>query len=56
MAAPRLLLTCKPFIPKSCFVHPSAVVVGNVKLAENVSIWPNAVLRGDCELIQVYDA
>jgi len=56
MVSPRLILNCKPLIPKSCFVHPSAVLAGNVKLGEKVSIWPNAVLRGDCELIQMYEA
>ena len=54
MVSPRLILNFRPLIPKSVFVHPSAVVVGNVRLGENVSIWPNAVLRGDCELIQMY--
>jgi|LauGreDrversion4_2_1035121.scaffolds.fasta_scaffold199323_4 carbonic anhydrase/acetyltransferase-like protein (isoleucine patch superfamily) len=54
MVSPRLILNCKPLIPKSCFVHPSAVLAGNVRLGEKVSVWPNAVLRGDCELIQMY--
>jgi UDP-3-O-[3-hydroxymyristoyl] glucosamine N-acyltransferase len=54
MVAPRFILTHKPLIPKSCFIHPSAVVAGYVKLGEDVSIWPNAVLRGDSELIQLY--
>ena len=54
MVAPRLILNMRPIIPKSAFVHSSAVVVGNVRLGEHVSIWPNATLRGDCELIQMY--
>ena len=53
MPAPRLILNFKPLIPKSCFVHPSAVVAGEVELGEHVSIWPNAVLRGDSELIKM---
>ena len=55
MVSPRLILQMKPLIPSSTFVHPSAVVMGHVKLGENVSIWPNATIRGDCELIQMYD-
>lgn len=34
-------------------IAPSAVVVGDVQLAENVNIWHNAVLRGDCGPIRV---
>ena len=28
-------------------VHPSAVIMGSVQLADGVSVWPNATLRGD---------
>jgi hypothetical protein len=52
---PRFILTHKPTIHHSCFVHPSAVVAGFVTLGESVSIWPNAVLRGDSEHIKLYD-
>lgn len=34
-------------------IAPSAVVVGDVHLEENVNIWHNAVLRGDCGAIKV---
>lgn len=33
------------------FIAPGAIVVGEVYLAENVSIWFNAVLRGDIEAL-----
>jgi len=36
-----------PDIHESCFVAPNATVLGNVKLAENASVWYGAVLRGD---------
>lgn len=36
-----------PKVPASAFVHPAAVVIGQVELGENVSIWPNATLRAD---------
>jgi len=35
------------------WIAPSAEVIGNVKLEEEASIWFNAVLRGDSELILV---
>lgn len=36
-----------PKINTSCFVHENATIIGGVKLEEKVSVWPNAVLRGD---------
>jgi len=36
-----------PVVPTDSWVHPSAVVSGDVELASGVSIWPTAVLRGD---------
>lgn len=35
------------------WVAPSAAVIGNVKLERNASIWWNAVIRGDNELITI---
>ena len=32
---------------KKVYIAPGAVVVGDVQLAHNVSVWYNAVLRGD---------
>jgi len=37
----------RPDIHPTAFVHPSAVVIGEVELGPGVSIWPGAVLRGD---------
>ncbi len=42
-----------PIVHESVFVAESASVIGRVSLAENVSIWPGAVLRGDNEPITV---
>ena len=36
-----------PEIDPSAFVHPDAVVIGKVHIAQQASIWPGAVLRGD---------
>ncbi len=43
----------RPKVAPSAFVHKSAVVTGDVRLAEHVSIWPCAVLRGDANRILI---
>lgn len=43
--------TSIPNLSKAAFVAPNATVLGNVTLARGVSIWYNAVLRGDVEQI-----
>jgi carbonic anhydrase/acetyltransferase-like protein (isoleucine patch superfamily) len=42
-----------PDIDPSCFVADSAQVIGKVKLAANASVWFNATIRGDNELISI---
>jgi carbonic anhydrase/acetyltransferase-like protein (isoleucine patch superfamily) len=42
-----------PTIPASCYVDPSAQIVGDVVLGEHASVWMNAVLRGDVHAIRV---
>ncbi len=37
----------KPRIARGVYVHPDAVVIGDVVLGEDASVWPTAVLRGD---------
>ncbi|KAK8813146.1 hypothetical protein WA158_002738 [Blastocystis sp. Blastoise] len=39
--------TKRPSLNKTCFVAPSAAVVGDVKLAEGTSVWYGSVIRGD---------
>lgn len=34
-------------------IHPSSVIIGDVSLADDVSVWPTAVIRGDVESIQI---
>lgn len=43
----------KPQIGKNVRVHDRAVVIGQVILGDDVSLWPGAVLRGDMAAIQV---
>jgi carbonic anhydrase/acetyltransferase-like protein (isoleucine patch superfamily) len=42
-------------IDPSAFVHPTAVVLGDVTLGRRVSVWPTAVLRGDSDVIVIGD-
>lgn len=37
------------------YIHPTAVVMGDVTLGDKVSIWPMAVLRGDMDRIEIGD-
>lgn len=42
-----------PQIAESSFIAPSADVIGSVHIGQQASIWFNAVLRGDNELITI---
>jgi carbonic anhydrase/acetyltransferase-like protein (isoleucine patch superfamily) len=46
----------KPEIHQTCYVAQTALVLGKVKLAKDVSIWPGCVLRGDVEDIIIKEA
>ncbi len=43
----------EPDIHHDAYVHPDAVVIGNVRLAATASVWPTAVLRGDEGRIEI---
>ncbi len=43
----------EPRIDPTAYVHPLAVVIGNVELGPEATVWPYAVLRGDDGLIQI---
>ena len=43
----------KEKIHPSAYIHPSAVIIGDVDLDEGSSIWPGAVLRGDYNHIHI---
>jgi carbonic anhydrase/acetyltransferase-like protein (isoleucine patch superfamily) len=40
-------------IHPTAFVHPAAVVLGDVTLGARVSVWPTAVIRGDSDSITI---
>jgi carbonic anhydrase/acetyltransferase-like protein (isoleucine patch superfamily) len=37
----------EPQIDPTAYVHPDAVVIGDVRIGAEASVWPGAVLRGD---------
>lgn len=42
-----------PSIDPSAFVHPDAVIIGDVTIGPESTVWPGAVLRGDHGAIRV---
>ncbi len=49
----RAFKNSKPVIGHNVFIDESAVVIGDVTLGDDVSIWPTAVIRGDVESISI---
>ena len=49
----RPYLEHHPKIDSSSYIDDMSVVIGDVTLAENVSVWPFAVIRGDVNSIQI---
>jgi carbonic anhydrase/acetyltransferase-like protein (isoleucine patch superfamily) len=43
----------KPTLPATCYIDPSAQIIGDVQLGENSSVWMNAVLRGDVNALRI---
>ena len=46
-------LDTAPVIGERVFLHPSAQVIGDVKLGDDSSVWCNTVLRGDVNRIVI---
>lgn len=42
-----------PIIPNDCFIADNAIIVGDVTLGTECSVWFNAVIRGDVNSIQI---
>jgi carbonic anhydrase/acetyltransferase-like protein (isoleucine patch superfamily) len=42
-----------PKISASCFIAPSANVIGKVDIAENASVWFNVVIRADLDKVTI---
>ncbi|BDD04714.1 gamma carbonic anhydrase family protein [Aureibacter tunicatorum] len=45
--------TLAPSMPESCWLADNATVVGEVEMGEDCTIWFNAVVRGDVNLIKL---
>ena len=43
----------QPTLGNGVYIHPSALVIGDVELGDDVSIWPMAVVRGDVNQIRI---
>jgi carbonic anhydrase/acetyltransferase-like protein (isoleucine patch superfamily) len=42
-----------PTLGEGVYIHPTALVIGDVRLGDQVSIWPLAVVRGDVNHIHI---
>lgn len=49
----RPYLDHRPKIDATCYIDELSLVIGDVSLAENVSVWPFAVIRGDVNHIVI---
>lgn len=43
----------QPRIHPSAYVDPTALVIGDVEIGEDASVWPMAVVRGDIQSIRI---
>ncbi|GAA6136179.1 gamma carbonic anhydrase family protein [Oceaniserpentilla sp. 4NH20-0058] len=55
MGALRSFKGMTPKLGLQVFVDDSAVVIGDVELGDDVSVWPNTVIRGDMHRIKIGD-
>ena len=46
---------CEPRVGAGVYIDETAVVIGDVRLGQDVSIWPMAVIRGDVNHIIIGD-
>ena len=42
-----------PTVPKSCFIEDTGIVIGDVVMGEQCSVWFHAVIRGDVHYIRI---
>ncbi len=45
----------RPLIDSSAYIDKAAVIIGNVVIGKECSIWPMAVIRGDVNAIRIGD-
>jgi len=51
--AVRTYESIMPKLGKGVFVDPMALVLGDVELGDDTSVWPGAILRGDVNSIRI---
>ncbi|BET98510.1 gamma carbonic anhydrase family protein [Xenorhabdus taiwanensis] len=49
----RQYLNFYPQVGQKVLLDPSSIVIGDVRLADNVSIWPLVVIRGDVNYVSI---
>ncbi|MDM1757298.1 MULTISPECIES: gamma carbonic anhydrase family protein [unclassified Acinetobacter] len=49
----RAYLDQHPKIDSTCYIDDLSIIIGEVTLAKNVSVWPFAVIRGDVNSIKI---
>ncbi len=49
----RTFNNTQPKFGDSVYIDSSAIVIGDVSLGDDVSVWPTAVIRGDVETITI---
>jgi carbonic anhydrase/acetyltransferase-like protein (isoleucine patch superfamily) len=42
-----------PRIDATAYIHPDAVIIGDVEIGAETSIWPGVVIRGDVNFIRI---
>jgi carbonic anhydrase/acetyltransferase-like protein (isoleucine patch superfamily) len=51
--AVRPYLECFPQLGAGAYVDPAAIVIGDVVLGDDASVWPGTVIRGDVNFIRI---
>lgn len=51
----RKYLGVSPTLGNNIFVDPSSIIIGNVHLGADVSVWPLVAIRGDVNSIRIGD-
>jgi carbonic anhydrase/acetyltransferase-like protein (isoleucine patch superfamily) len=49
----RTFNNTQPKIGGACYIDTSAVIIGDVTIAQHVSVWPMVVIRGDVASIEI---
>lgn len=53
MSAIRPFQGKMPIVAERVFIDPAAVVIGDVEIGEDSSVWPSVVIRGDMHSIRI---